>query len=344
MPQPPVPDGAPKAQHERYRLGVVGTLVWDTIHSRDPSRAHPVHEWGGIAYGLGAFEATLPPTWDVVPIVKVGADLAEKAFELLSGLPRVRSDQVLVVPEPNNRVEIRYVDTVRRTERLTGGVSPWDPTPLGAACSTVDALFINFISGFEMTLETAEHVTTSFSGPVYCDLHSLFLDVSQGGFRTPRQLPEWRRWLECFDAVQMNEAEFDLLATRTGDPWALAAELVGRRLRLITVTMGPKGAAYIAAPDFEPDPLAWSHRPPVAGPAPVRSGRVPLAGLPVDGDPTGCGDVWGATLFSCLLGGAMLTDGMTEANRLAQRNVALRGADGLHRHLTGRLSTGKEVR
>jgi hypothetical protein len=319
-------------------------MVWDTIHSRDPARDRPVEEWGGIAYGLGAFEASLPPEWEIVPIVRVGADLAERAFDFLSGLPRVRTDQVVVVPEANNHVEIRYVDAMRRTERLSGGVSPWAAEALETACAEVDALFVNFISGFEMTLETAEHLSGTYSGPVYCDLHSLFLDVARGGLRTPRRLPEWRRWLECFDAVQMNEAEFDLLGAATGDPWMLAAELVGRSLQLITVTLGPKGAAYIAASDFDADPLTWPTREPVTTPAPVRSGRVTLTGLPVDGDPTGCGDVWGATLFSGLLGGATLVDGMAEANRLAERNVALKGADGLHRHLAGRLSTGKKPR
>ena len=40
------------------QLGVVGTLVWDTIHDRDPAQ-HAVEEWGGIAYALEALDATL---------------------------------------------------------------------------------------------------------------------------------------------------------------------------------------------------------------------------------------------------------------------------------------------
>ena len=34
------------------RVGVLGSLVWDEIHGRDPLAA-PVEEWGGIAYALG---------------------------------------------------------------------------------------------------------------------------------------------------------------------------------------------------------------------------------------------------------------------------------------------------
>ena len=59
-------------------------------------------------------------------------------------------------------------------------------------------------------------------------------------------------------------------------------------------------------------------------------------------DPTGCGDVWGATLFGGLLGGDDLESAMREANRLASRNVEHLGATGLHLHLEGRLSSHSE--
>ena len=69
---------------------------------------------------------------------------------------------------------------------------------------------------------------------------------------------------------------------------------------------------------------------------------MPLEGLPLEGDPTGCGDVWGATFFARLLAGDALEAAMWEANRLAARNVSHRGARGLVRHLGGRLSHVEE--
>ena len=67
----------------RKRLGVIGTFVWDVIHGRDPRDA-PVEEWGGITYALGALDAALPADWELVPLVKVGDDLAPRAREFLS--------------------------------------------------------------------------------------------------------------------------------------------------------------------------------------------------------------------------------------------------------------------
>jgi sugar/nucleoside kinase (ribokinase family) len=74
----------------------------------------------------------------------------------------------------------------------------------------------------------------------------------------------------------------------------------------------------------------------VAGGA--RSGRVALVDGVRTGDPTGCGDVWGATLFCRLLARADLEPAMQDANRFAARNVEHRGATGLFRHLAGKLS------
>ena len=161
------------------------------------------------------------------------------------------------------------------------------------------------------------------------------------GHRVPRSLEYWGEWMLCFDGVQMNEDEFELLGHHTGDPWQLAAGVLGHDLKLITVTLGPRGAAYVAAPGFRDDPEAWRAQRPLSAAGPVRSGRVELDGPALAGDPTGCGDVWGATFFAGL-SGSSLDVAMEEANAKAARNVEHRGARGLYRHLVGRLSRVEE--
>lgn len=322
------------------RLGTLGTMVWDTIYDRVP-RAAPVQEWGGMAYALAAAAASLPEGWEVVPIVKLGADLAESGLRFLRDIPRLECDTaVRVVPAPNNRVELRYGPEGRRSEWLSGGVPPWLWPELGPVVRDCDALYINFISGFEMELDTAMALRDAYDGPVYADLHSLFLGLGAQGLRVPSELVSWSSWLRCFDAVQLNEDEFEMLGRAWGDPWRLAADIVGPELKLIAVTLGARGAAYVAGPHFDPSPESWPltrHR--VATPGTARSARVPVS-HPVEGtgDPTGCGDVWGATFFARLLAGDTLDDAMGEANRTAARNVTRRGAGGLHDHLTGRIS------
>jgi hypothetical protein len=321
-------------------LGVVGTLVWDTIHRHDEPAA-PTREWGGIGYALESLAANVAPCWEILPIIKVGRDLSEEAFTYLSEIPGLRTEPgVRVVAEPNNRVELHYRGARRQGERMTGGVPPWEWFELEPIVSLCDAIYVNFISGFELELDVAGALRVGFSGPLYADLHSLFLGVGRQGERIPQALPQWARWIQAFDAVQMNEQELGLLARKQGDPWSLAARLVGPELQLMVVTLEARGAAYVAASCFEPDPSAWPRmRERIAHPGPARSGHLAQDEVVADGDPTGCGDVWGSTLFARLLAGDSLSAAMLRANGMAARNAAHRGARGLHRHLAGRMSS-----
>jgi sugar/nucleoside kinase (ribokinase family) len=298
-----------------------------------------VEEWGGLSYALEALSISLPQSWTARPILKVGEDFSEEALRYLRSVPRLDIDDgVKVVPFPHTRVELLYEDQVRRTERLEGGLPPWSWEELEPLLTDLDGLYLNFITGFELGLETAVRLREEFQGPLYADLHSLFLGITSQGHRVPRELPGWGAWPRSFDVVQMNEDEFELLGRSWGDPWQLAADTVGPELKLIAVTLGDRGAAYVAAPDFSDDPTDWARaRKSLGEGGPTRSGRVLSEPERRMGDPTGCGDVWGATFFGRLLAGDPVEAAMSSANRLAARNVEHRGAGGLHRHLSGAL-------
>jgi sugar/nucleoside kinase (ribokinase family) len=327
------------------RLGVLGTMVWDRILARD-GRSVPIEEWGGISYALAAASAACPPGATVVPLIRVGSDLAERAFQFLRALPHMDLEGgIAVAAEPNNRVELRYTDHERRCERLTGGVSPWTWAELQPRIEDLDALYVNFISGFELDLDTALALRAHFAGPIYADVHSLLLGVGPDGVRVARPLASWREWLRCFDAVQLNEDELATLAHAWGDPWLFAAEVVGDAPRLLLVTLGERGSAYFAVNDLDADPRSW-RRPRVltpgvaaAGGGAVRTQHVAPDLVPRQGDPTGCGDVWGASFFATLLAQRDLETAMRRANAAAGRNVEHRGATGLHHHLQGRIGT-----
>jgi hypothetical protein len=321
----------------KRRLGVIGTFVWDVIHGRD-IRTAPVEEWGGITYALSALDAALSDEWEIVPLIKVGADLHQKASEFVRGLRRAAPDAALIeVPQPNNRVELRYISDERRTEVLTGGVPPWSWLGLRPLLPDLDALYVNFIAGWELDLETMQLLRAHFKGPIYCDLHSKTLGVDASGLRIPEPLPDAAAWCRCCDVLQVNEDEMQLMAA---DPMALAATALASGVHLLCVTLGKKGAVYFAAPGFTQ--LADVSTPVRHGAfSAVRTALVPLDPTLVDtdpGDPTGCGDVWGATQFSHLLAGTSFTDAMRLAHRAAARNVRHRGATGLAHYLRGELA------
>ncbi|MGI8562690.1 MAG: hypothetical protein ACR2MZ_03910 [Candidatus Dormibacter sp.] len=324
---------------QRRRVGVIGTFVWDEIHGRDPSQA-PVEEWGGITYALAALDAALEDDWEIVPVIKVGSDLAQPAREWLRNLKRIAPDAALIeVAYPNNRVTLRYMSSDRRTEQLTGGIPGWHWLGLKPLLRNLDALYINLISGFELDLETVQLVRQHFSGPIYCDLHSLVLAVNSEGLRVPAPILNVAGWMHCFDLLQVNEDEMQLLAP---DSLALAATAMAGGVSVINVTMGPQGIVYFAAPGFEQLSDVKQMLLQAAGAigGAIRTARVPAEPIRngAGGDPTGCGDVWGATYFARLLAGDMLGNATTAAMRAAARNVDHRGATGLASYLRGELT------
>jgi sugar/nucleoside kinase (ribokinase family) len=316
------------------RLGVVGTFVWDTIWTlADVQAGRPFETWGGVAYALAAASAARPEGWEVVPIARVGADLADPARRFMDGLPGLSvGDGILVVPEANNRVELRYTDDTRRGERLTGGVEPWSWDELAPRVEEVDALYVNFLSGFEMGLETAERLRASFTGPIYADLHSLFLGCPGAGVRQMRSLPEWERWAACFHAIQLNEDELSMLGAGGGDLPARAGRLLAHGAGLVLVTQGGDGATAVRRAGFPSDPHRWAAWRARRGAVSAATSIPPEEGSR-PGDPTGAGDVWGATFFCALLAGLPLTGAVRRANRIAGHKLAVRGAGGLYAHL-----------
>ena len=299
------------------RLGVIGSMVWDTIYGRDPAQP-AVEEWGGISYSLAALDATMGDDWQIVPLIKVGRDLAARAAAFLRTLQHVAPGaRFLEVPAPNNRVTLRYYQRERRCEQMTGGVPPWTWPELGPQVQDLDAVYVNFISGYELSLETAQLMRRGFPRLLYADLHSLFLGKEPDGTRVPQPLPDAPAWFGCFDLVQLNEDEFRQLGA---DPFVVAAGALARGCRTLVVTLGARGAAYFTG-------------------SPVRTARIPADDTPaVDGDPTGCGDVFGASVVASVLAGAGIEDALRLGTRMGARNVSHRGATGLRDHLRGRLS------
>jgi sugar/nucleoside kinase (ribokinase family) len=306
-------------------------MVWDRIYRRAPLAAAPVEEWGGIAYALAGLEAALPDGWEVVPLVRVGRDLSAEAGRFLRQLSRCApTARFIEVPHDNNRVTLRYESDLRRTERMAGGVPPWTWPELGPLLRDLDALYVNFISGFEMTLETAQQLRHGFPGPIYADLHSLLLGITRTGHRFPQTLPHVSAWLACFDVVQANEDELALVGD---DPMVVAALALGAGVGLLLVTVGARGAVYFTQGAFGFD---RRRRPPAAGP--IETARIPAADVVTDGDPTGCGDVFGATMVAGLLAGHPVPTAVREANAAAGRNLRHRGATRLHHHLRGAIA------
>ncbi len=309
------------------RLGVLGTMVWDTIY-RPGAEAEPEEEWGGISYALNAFEAALPVDWCFVPLVKVGSDLAPLANRFLSSLERKGdASRFIEVPQPNMRVTLRYSRNDRNTETLSGSSPTWTWEQLGPMVRDLDALYVNFTSGTELRLETARRLRRAFPGLIYVDLHSLLLAPDGVALCVSEALEDATGWFSCFDVIQLNEDELRLLGNKAVE---VAARAMAEGAQAFIVTLGSRGALSYSTGEVRLDSEAGS-RDAVSGP--IRTAHVPPVHVERQLDSTGCGDVFGAATVSYLLRGASVEKAIAQANILAASNLSYRGTRQLFRHL-----------
>jgi sugar/nucleoside kinase (ribokinase family) len=331
-------------------VGVLSTLVCDVIHGPPPT--YEVSQgWGGVAYGVSGLGAALDDAWEMVPFIKVGADVADDARAWLSDVPGMCAAPALcVVPEPNNRSELRYLSAEHRSEQMSGGVPSWtveELQPLIAAAQ-LDALYVNFLSGREVDLTTMQRIREQFSGPIYVDLHMLLWHTAGDGRRSLQPLRDAAAWCACFDFIQMNEEEMRMLAD---DFDSCAALALGTGVLAMFVTLGSRGVQYVAHTAFSSlaDRPAIRAAVPAVPPVPPPAVAVPLAAVAfppaavavavpaVDPaaflDPTGCGDVWGGTICARLLAGDALPQALAVANRAAGHNARSQGVVGLANRL-----------
>jgi hypothetical protein len=317
----------------KRRLGVIGTPVWDVIHGWPPG-SEPTEGWGGIAYALSAFAAALPDSWEIVPIMKVGQDVAERVRTFLSTLRNVAADAApVIVPQPNNRSEIHYYDEEQRSERLTGRTPSWEWHEIEPWLRdrSLDALYVNFVSGWELDLDAAKRMRAMFRGPIYADLHMMLWVPQENGLRALQPLPRTAEWLGCFDFVQVNEQEMMMLA---GSSEELAAAAFDAGVRCTAITLGSRGAVYFASPDLDLANLSATREQRVASGCALSELVTPNVVRTGPGiDPTGCGDVWGATFFARLLLGDTPEAAILAAHQAAGSNAAWHGVGGLVEHI-----------
>ncbi len=314
------------------RLGMLGTLVWDRIHPPPGSPdagGKPHEDWGGITYSLEAFAAIRSPGWCCLPIAKVGADVFDRAIHRVSRVAGVETVDALVeVPEHNNRVDLHYSDAADRCERLWGGVPGWTWDELAGFVAGCDALYVNFIAGWELDLPAACRMRQEFDGPVFCDVHSLLLGADRTGMRVRRELEKWPEWRACFDLIQGNRDEIRIVTGGIEDPLEGVRSLVDSGVEAAFSTLGPDGVAWAALSD-SPWLRASSNGAGIVADSVTARVASRSQGMSTVVDTTGCGDVWGAACFTSLLSGQRLPAAVELANRFGAATAGLRGTAGL---------------
>lgn len=294
------------------RIALVGAINRDTIRNSDgvETESH-----GGLLYSILPLAAIVDDQTTVCPVVNVGEDVRSVVEEILTPLPRVSLDGVDFVPEKNTHCFLDYDAAGNKQETLRGGV-PKLTLERFEPYLDCDALCVNFITGWELELETLQAVRRASNATFFMDVHSLSLGTDDERRRFFRVPPDWEAWAACADVIQMNEREAELLAGHPVDDrettLAFGRQLLLNGSKVAIITRGEAGADVVFAGTGESN-LHHSPSQP--------------AGLAQD--ETGCGDVFLMGFAWAYLQDRDPVEASRFANVLAGINVTLRGIDGV---------------
>ena len=293
-------------------VGVIGSINLDTIHHPDGRSSESL---GGILFTACALAHLGQGRLRTRPFARLPREIEPRVEALLGACPEVSLGGLRRLDGPGFRCEIRYDRAGRKSERLRGDVPPLAPPDLPCSNSSLDALLVNFITGFELEPDTLRGLRRIVDGPILMDVHSLTLARDAEGRRHPRPPPSWPLWASMADLVQMNELEARTLGAPAEELQEWAVSLLDLGPKVAVITLGERGAL-----------CAWR-----ASDGGVRRLRRPAQavpeGLPVD--PTGCGDVFLAAMAAGLLAGGTVPQALDRAIRAASRNCTLTGIESL---------------
>jgi hypothetical protein len=296
----------PRRKSSGRKIGVIGSINRDTIHRVDGSS---VTSWGGILYNLKYLSESGAAT--IIPAVNVGFDGHARVMAILSRLSNLDLSQVRMVDAENNHCFIHYADQTHKCEFLKGGVPPLTFRRVAPLLDS-DLILVNFISGWDITLPALELLRRRYTGTIYIDIHSLTLGRKKvpGGFRRHLRRPRfWRRYAECADILQVNQAEFEVLSAMAFSPdnarRFLAEDLPS--VRCLCLTLGRRGSLV----------LERSRE--------IRAHLVPAKEVLRPCDTTGCGDIFAAGFIAQYLTTGDVLAAAVHGNRLAAARCRTRG-------------------
>ena len=296
------------------RIGIIGAPCIDEIIT--PAGKTAELALGGVLYSYAAMErfATVHKLEvEFIPLTFVSQLDTQLLVPLYSELKHFNFDHAPRTQELSNRVQLVYSDDIHRTEHCPHILPELKPEHLSKELlGSLEGLFVNMISGFDISVETMKYIRAHTKAFIHLDVHALVLGDLSFDPAKPRRftgVKQWREWVTSVDSVQLNEKESDWL----GAPEITSEMELLRQTKLLSkkkgapksmiVTRGERGATLF---DFTEEKI-WNKTP---EPVEVKN-------------TTGSGDVFGGVFTVCKTVGTADQEALWHAETFAGWNTSL---------------------
>lgn len=298
------------------KIGIIGAPCIDEIIS--PSGDFTGFSLGGILYSYAileriARERNLEVTFYPFTFI------AERDLELLEPfLSKLHhfdlSAATRSADATTNRVQLIYQDEGKRREVCSVILPPLEKNHFNIdLLSSLDGLFVNMISGYDISIETMEWLRKQTNAHIHLDVHALTLGALSESGRCFAPVEDWQRWALAADSVQLNEKEALYFPPSGGEPYlSRIRSITDDRQRSVILTRGEK------------DTIGYDIHTSTKYSVPTEK----LAAI----DTTGSGDVFGAAFILEKTLGSTTEDAIRSANSWAGKNTLLNGVFELLSH------------
>jgi len=289
------------------KIAVIGTINQDLIIFPDKKKKTSL---GGIAYNVCTLATLLEDKAQIYPVCNVGADRYFQFAKFFTKFSNLRLDGIKKIPQKHN-ICLMYYDKLQNREEYLEGKVPALSFEHIKPFLGADAMLINFISGWDMSLETLQKVRKNCKGLILLDIHSLTLGIDKNNKRFLRQPKNWKAYVQCCDILQMNRTELETVLNKK----LKTADLISKTKNILK--LGPK--IFLLTLSKDGAIVGWMKGNQVS----VKK----IAGLPIRKvmDNIGCGDVFGAGFLASFQLNKDIVKSAELANHLASEKCKFTG-------------------
>ena len=219
------------------KITLIGHFCIDIFHRADGSEERKL---GGIYHAVAAMANISSDTDMLSPVFGVGLKEIEEVKSVLGDYTNIDLAGVFTLENDSNYVH--YFDD--RPNECVQDVSPPIPLKHIEPFLNVNGIYINMISGRDISVETLDHIRLAVRGkniPIHLDVHCLALGINPDGTRFSRAVSDWRRWCFMTDSVQMNEEEAEGITMEHYSIEAFAKQMMPLMVKAFAVTRGKNG-------------------------------------------------------------------------------------------------------
>ena len=250
------------------KLLIIGHSVEDHFLKGEEEEVKP----GGIYYTVSAFNNIKGLNDEIVLLT----DREEDNYKLFSPVFDNFDSRYFQIVDSIPKVFLKiHVDEERDecynkvTENLKINIENMD---------SFDGILINMITGFDISLDQLKNIRKGYKGLIYFDVHTLSRGLDNEGQRNFRTIPEFNKWAENIDIIQVNKHELLTLSNKT-EQLEIVKEILNCGTKYLILTMEKLGARIFFLNGGE-----------------INSIFKPAIKIEVK-NKVGCGDIFGAVFF-----------------------------------------------